>query len=139
MALADPVGSILPHYVETGELIEAGSWTVEGIGEDFIPANAEMEFVSKAYSISDRESVETARALLRAEGILGGSSTGTLLAAALRFCREQTEPLRVCTLVCDRGDKSLSMVFIDFWAAALGAGAPREIKGDVSDLIAKSN
>jgi cystathionine beta-synthase len=139
MVLADPVGSILRHYVETGELIEAGSWTVEGIGEDFIPDNATMEFVSKAYSISDRESVETARALLRAEGILGGSSTGTLLAAALKWCREQTEPKRVCTLVCDRGDKYLSKVFNDFWVAAQGLGAPREIKGDVSDLIAKSN
>jgi cystathionine beta-synthase len=139
MVLADPLGSILRHYVETGEIVEAGSWTVEGIGEDFIPANASMELVSKAYSISDRESVETARALLRAEGILGGSSTGTLLAAALKWCREQTEPKRVCTLVCDRGDKYLSKVFNDFWVAAQGLAAPREIKGDVSDLIAKSN
>ena len=77
---------------------EAGSWAVEGIGEDFIPAIADLSGVRAAYSITDEESFGTARELLRAEGILGGSSTGTLLAAALRYCREQTAPKRVVTL-----------------------------------------
>jgi cystathionine beta-synthase len=136
MVLADPVGSILCHYVETGELIEAGSWTVEGIGEDFIPTNAEMDLVRKAYSISDRESVETARLLLKKEGILAGSSTGTLLAAALRFCREQTEPKRVVTFACDNGAKYLSKVFNDAWLAEQGLGA-RRMRGDLSDLVTR--
>ena len=134
MILADPVGSILAHYVETGELIEAGSWTVEGIGEDFIPVNADMSLVSQAYSISDRESTEVARELLRKEGILGGSSTGTLLAAALRYCREQTTPQRVVTLVCDTGSKYLTKVFNDFWVAAQGF-TERSLHGTLSDLI----
>src|SRR5476651_2128174 len=120
MVLADPVGSILKDYVETGRLGEAGSWMVEGIGEDFIPINAQMDLVGKAYAISDRESIETARALLRAEGILAGSSYGTLLTAALRYCREQTEPKRVVTLVCDTGSKYLTKAFNDFWVAAQG-------------------
>jgi len=136
MVLADPVGSILTRYVETGELGEAGSWTVEGIGEDFIPVNAQMDLVSKAYSIDDRESVETARALLKAEGILAGSSSGTLLAAALRYCREQTTPKRVVTLVCDTGSKYLNKIFNDFWVAAQGFDR-RELHGDLRDLIAK--
>ena len=62
-----------------------------------------------------RESFDTARELLRKEGILAGSSTGTLLAAALRYCREQTEPKRVVTFVCDSGNKYLSKMFNDFW------------------------
>src|SRR4051812_6597768 len=115
MVLADPVGSILCDYVATGTYGEAGSWIVEGIGEDFIPVNAEMDFVKHAYSISDRESVDTARLLLKKEGILGGSSSGTLLAAALRYCREQTEPKRVVTLVCDTGAKYLTKMFNDMW------------------------
>ena len=136
IVLADPVGSILCPYVETGELVEAGSWTVEGIGEDFIPDNAQMDLVAKAYSISDRESTETSRELLVREGVLAGSSSGTLLAAALRYCREQTEPKRVVTLVCDTGSKYLTKAFNDFWVAAQGF-TQRELKGEVSDLITK--
>jgi cystathionine beta-synthase len=136
MVLADPEGSILYDYVKTGQLVKAGSWAIEGIGEDFIPKNAEMRFVREAYCIPDRESIETARLLLSREGILAGSSTGTLLAGALRWCRAQTEPKRVATLACDRGDKYLTKVYNDLWVAAQGY-VEREPQGDVSDLIAK--
>src|SRR6476661_3540263 len=98
MVLADPTGSILYEWVKTGKLVESGSWAVEGIGEDFIPDNADMSFVTEAFEIDDSDSFATARELLRKEGILGGSSTGTLLAGALRYCREQTRPKRVVTL-----------------------------------------
>lgn len=136
MVLADPAGSILADYVATGKIGEAGSWTVEGIGEDFIPVNAQMDLIRKAYSITDKESVETCRLLLKREGVLAGSSSGTLLAAALRYCREQTTPKRVVTLACDTGGKYLTKVFNDFWVAAQGFDE-REMHGDLRDLIAK--
>lgn len=136
MVLADPVGSVLAPFVRTGRMIEAGSWTVEGIGEDFIPPNADMSLVSNAYSISDKESVEAARALLSKEGILAGSSSGTLLAAALRYCREQTKPKRVVTLVPDSGNKYLSKIYNDYWVIEQGL-ADRKLHGDLSDLIAR--
>ena len=136
MILADPKGSILYDYVNTGTYGEAGSWIVEGIGEDFIPDNAQMDLVAKAYEITDRESVETARELLEKEGILAGSSSGTLLAAALKYCREQSEPKRVVTLVCDTGGKYLTKMFNDMWVAAHGfEDRPRH--GDLRDLIAR--
>jgi cystathionine beta-synthase len=90
MILADPTGSILYEWVKTGKLHKAGSWAVEGIGEDFVPDIADMSFVTDAFEIDDAESFAVARELLRKEGILGGSSTGTLLAGALRYCRQQT-------------------------------------------------
>ena len=68
----------------------------------------------------DKESVETARLLLKSEGVLAGSSSGTLLAAALRYCREQTEPKTVVTFACDNGAKYLSKVFNDSWLAEQG-------------------
>ncbi len=138
MVLADPVGSVLAAYIKTGKLEEAGSWTVEGIGEDFIPPNADLSLVKKAYSIPDKQSMLAARDLLAKEGILAGSSSGTLLAAALRYCREQTVPKRVVTLVCDSGNKYLSKVFDDFWLAEQGL-AEREQHGDLSDLVARSH
>ena len=115
MVLADPAGSILADYVHTGKIGTAGSWLVEGIGEDFVPPLCDLSRVRAAYTISDEESLLTVRALLRDEGILAGSSSGTLVAAALRYCREQTSPKQVVTFVCDSGNKYLSKVFNDFW------------------------
>lgn len=134
MILADPAGSILYEFVKTGKLVEAGSWAVEGIGEDFIPDIADMSYVTDAFEIEDAESFSTARELLRLEGILGGSSTGTLLAAALRYCRQQTKRKRVVTFVADSGNKYLSKMFNDFWMADQGF-VRRPTQGDLSDLI----
>ena len=136
MVLADPAGSVLAPLLKTGKLGTAGSWIVEGIGEDFVPANADLSFVKVAYSISDRESVEAARELLAREGILAGSSSGTLLAAALRYCREQKSAKRVVTLVCDSGNKYLSKVYNDFWVVEQGL-SDKPLKGDLSDLISR--
>ncbi len=136
MILADPKGSILAPLIRTGKMVKAGAWTVEGIGEDFVPPNADLSLVSSAYSISDRESIATARALLSKEGVLAGSSSGTLLAAALRYCRAQTEAKRVVTLVCDSGNKYLSKVYNDYWVIEQGL-SKRPLKGDLSDLISR--
>ena len=134
MILADPAGSILYEYVKTGKLREAGSWAVEGIGEDFIPEIADMSLVTDAFEIDDQESFATVRELLRREGIFGGSSTGTLLAGALRYCREQTKPKRVVSFVVDTGNKYLSKMYDDFWMAEQGF-LLRPPHGDLSDLI----
>jgi cystathionine beta-synthase len=74
--------------------------------------------------------------LLVKEGILAGSSSGTLLAAALRFCRAQTEPKRVVTLVPDSGAKYLSKVFNDAWLLEQGF-VRRDATGDVRDLVTR--
>ncbi len=135
--LADPVGSILADYINTGELHEKrAGWLVEGIGEDFIPSIADFSKVTKAYSISDDESFRMARELLQREGLLAGSSSGTLLAAALRYCREQTRPKRVVALACDTGNKYLSKLFNDFWMEDQGF-IQREQFGDLRDLVGR--
>ncbi|BDG10681.1 pyridoxal-phosphate dependent enzyme [Anaeromyxobacter paludicola] len=136
MVLADPEGSVLKGVVETGRIGRAGTWLVEGIGEDFVPPNCDLSRVKRAYAIPDRESFETARDLLRTCGVLAGSSTGTLLAAALRYCREQTSPRRVCTLVCDSGNKYLSKMFNDFWMQDQGL-TERAPTGDLRDLVSR--
>jgi cystathionine beta-synthase len=115
MVLADPKGSILAPYINEGVMIEAGSWLVEGIGEDFIPDNCELKYVGHAYTITDTESIATAREVLKREGVICGSSSGTLIAAALRYCRAQTTPKRVVTFVCDSGNKYLSKIFNEHW------------------------
>ncbi|MCP4044662.1 MAG: PLP-dependent cysteine synthase family protein, partial [Gammaproteobacteria bacterium] len=83
LVLADPEGSILAEYINDGVLSDkSSSWLVEGIGEDFLPTISDFTRVSKAFAISDCESMLMGRELLSKEGILAGSSTGTLVAAA---------------------------------------------------------
>jgi cystathionine beta-synthase len=134
--LADPVGSILAEYIRTGHIGQAKSWAVEGIGEDFVPTIADLTGVRSAYSIPDQVSFDTARELLRREGLMGGSSTGTLLAAALKYCQAQTAPKRVVSFVCDTGTRYLSKVYNDQWLIDQGWLQRRRF-GDLRDLISR--
>jgi cystathionine beta-synthase len=137
MVLADPEGSILAPYIQTGKFPPVvGSWVVEGIGEDFVPPVCDLSRVRKAYAIPDKEALLACRELLLKEGVMGGTSTGTLLAAALRYCRSQTTPKRVVSLVCDSGNKYLSKVYNDFWMLDQGF-LERKRVGDLRDLISR--
>lgn len=137
LVLADPLGSVLSDVVRTGSIQKpAGSWLVEGIGEDFVPANCDLGRVRQAYEISDADSFHAARELLKREGVLGGSSTGTLLAASLRYCREQTAPKRVVSFVCDSGNKYLTKMYNDHWMFEQGL-LTRPRAGNLVDLIVR--
>jgi len=136
LVLADPKGSILADYVATGKIGTAGSWLVEGVGEDFVPSICDLSRVRRAYTVSDEESFLAARTLLKKEGIFAGSSSGTLLSAALRYCREQTTPKRVVSLICDSGGKYLSKMFNDYWMRDQGF-LPGTNYGDLRDLISR--
>ncbi len=136
MVLADPKGSVLTEMVKSGNMTEAGSWMVEGIGEDFVPPNCDLSLVSEAYTVTDAESFATARDVLKKEGILAGSSSGTLITAALKYCREQKTPKRVVSFVCDSGNKYLSKMFNDYWMLDQGF-IEREKRGDLGDLVSR--
>jgi len=136
MVLADPKGSILTPYIQHGVMQKAGSWIVEGIGEDFIPKNCDLSLIKQAYTITDEESIATARELLAKEGILCGPSSGTLIAAALRYARAQKSPKRIVTFVCDSGNKYLSKLFNPYWLQDNGFTQQVETQ-DLRDLIAR--
>jgi cystathionine beta-synthase len=136
IVLADPEGSVLADQVNKGSFGEAGSWLVEGIGEDFIPSICDLSMCRRAYSIPDGESFAVAREILRREGLLVGSSTGTLVAAALRYCREQKGGKCVVTFACDTGNKYLSKLFNDFWMEDQGF-IQRTRHGDLRDLVGR--
>lgn len=134
--LADPKGSVLADYIKTGKLGKAERWLVEGIGEDFIPSIADLSAVKTAYTIPDAEAFAVAREVLQKEGLLLGSSSGTLIAAALRYCREQTTPKIVVTLGCDTGAKYLSKLYNDFWMMERGFTSTPQ-SGTLADLITR--
>jgi cystathionine beta-synthase len=105
---ADPEGSILsgdaPH-----------SYKVEGIGEDFIPKTFNRQVVDEMVRVSDKDSFNTARRLAREEGILAGGSSGTALAAALKYAQRLTQPREIVVLLPDTGRNYISKIFSDEW------------------------
>jgi cystathionine beta-synthase len=132
---ADPEGSIIYDAVKKGTFsYEGGSWFVEGIGEDFIPDVLDLSYIDDAVTIPDSKAFETLDLLLKKEGILAGSSAGTLVAGAIEWCKSQTEPKRVVSLICDTGNKYLSKAFDDAWLSNNGLNV-RNLRNDLSDIV----
>jgi cystathionine beta-synthase len=140
LVLADPRGSVLAGYVATGSVGIAGSWLVEGIGEDFVPPICDLSRVKTAYTIDDAESFATVRTLLARAGILAGTSSGTLIAAAVRYCRDRARlpagPGKVVSIVVDSGATYLSKAYRDEWLAEQGL-VQRPGFGDLRDVVAR--
>jgi cystathionine beta-synthase len=125
---ADPEGSVLsgdaPH-----------PWKVEGIGEDFVPKTLNSQMVDEWVRVSDAESFYTARALARREGLLVGGSSGTAVAAALRYARRLTGDQLVVALCADTGRNYMSKFFDDGWMAANKLLANVEVPHSIQDLL----
>ena len=112
IVVADPVGSVIADAVNTGNYkYEGGSWLVEGIGEDYIPDNLNLDIIDEGIYVSDKDAFEMLNKLLQEEGILAGTSCGTLVHAAVEWCKLQKTPKKVVTLICDTGNKYLSKAF----------------------------
>ena len=132
---ADPENSIVADAVIKGSYsYEGGRWLVEGVGEDFIPDNLDLSLIDDAETVTDKEAFEVLQVLLQEEGILGGSSTGTLVAGAIKWCQKQTEPKKVVTFICDTGNKYLSKAFNKSWLHDNNL-LNKEKEGNLSDLI----
>jgi cystathionine beta-synthase len=125
---ADPEGSVLSGGAPK-------PWKVEGIGEDFVPRTFNSQLVDDWIRVTDTESFQMARALSRREGILSGGSSGTNLAAALRYARRLTPDDFVVTIVCDTGRNYLSKFFDDEWLAANKLTTDERPAHSVGELI----
>jgi len=112
---ADPYGSIYKTYKDTGKIQETTPYLVEGIGQEVLPPNAQLQYVDEVINITDRESFEYSRQLGRMEGIFCGGSSGTNLAAALRVARDLDEDAVVVFIICDTGEHYLTKHHSDEW------------------------
>lgn len=107
---------------------------MEGIGEDFVPDNLDLSLIDDAVTVSDKEAFDILQVLLKEEGILGGSSSGTLVAGAVKWCKKQTKPKNVVTFICDTGNKYLSKAFNKSWLYDNNL-LEVEKNGDLRDLV----
>src|SRR5205807_6200562 len=125
---ADPEGSVLsgdaPH-----------PWKVEGIGEDFVPKTLNSQMVDDWVRVSDAESFYTARALARREGLLVGGSSGTAVAAALRYARRLGGDQLVVALCADTGRNYMSKFFDEQWMAANKFLSNVEVPHSIQDML----
>jgi cystathionine beta-synthase len=125
---ADPEGSVL-----SGDTPRP--WKVEGIGEDFVPKTLNGHVIDEWIRIGDAESFHTARELARREGILVGGSSGTAVAAALRYARRLGPEDLVVALCPDTGRNYLSRFFDDRWLAENQLGWDLPPPHTVGDLL----
>jgi cystathionine beta-synthase len=134
----DALGSIVYDKFKTGKDVPALSYKIEGIGEDFIPANYDFSVISDMVQVEDKESFLMTRELLTREGIYAGVSSGAAIVGANRWIAEQGERLKgknVLVILPDSGNRYLSKVFDDAWMREAGFLEESSL-GTTGDLIA---
>jgi cysteine synthase A/O-acetylserine dependent cystathionine beta-synthase len=103
--LADPEGSTMVGG-------EHGSYKIEGIGNDFLPKTMDISLVDKVIKVNDEEAFEKVRLLAKKEGLIVGSSSGAILAAALKLSKE-IDGGNIVVIFPDSGDRYLSTTLFD--------------------------
>lgn len=80
----DPVGSIIGSKGSTYK-----PFKVEGIGRDVVPPNCDLSVIDDWVKFTDKDAFDTARKIMRLEGIMCGGSAGGVLYSALRYAKEK--------------------------------------------------
>lgn len=112
---ADPVGSAIKTFKDTGRLVEALPYLIEGVGQERIPKNLDINLIDEIMNINDKEAFTVARQLAREEGIFCGGSSGMNVAAALRVAKLLPASSCVVAIVCDTGERYLTKHHNDEW------------------------
>ena len=111
----DCQGSIIAHYAKTGEIIEAKSYVLEGVGEDFIPENYDFNVIDDWQVVGDKESFVMTRRLLREEGIYAGGSAGAAVCGAINYAKQVQKAERILVFLHDSGNRYTSKIYNDKW------------------------
>lgn len=126
---ADPVGSILSDLYYHGKVIEpAGSWKVEGVGEDMLPDNCHLKLFDGFEKINDQDSFDMTRRLVHEEGLCVGPSSGLILVAAIRAAKKIAKPSKIVVLMPDSGKAYLSKAFNEKWLFENGLLTAEKLK-----------
>ena len=125
---ADPEGSVLSGGPPC-------AWAVEGIGEDYVPKTFNAHMVDEWVRVSDTESFHMARKMARHEGLLVGGSSGTAVAAGLRFAHRLGADDLMVVMCPDTGRNYLSKVYSDKWMIEKGFMKVESQSHTISELL----
>lgn len=132
----DPVGSIYYDYFRTGEMTEAFSYVLEGIGEDFMPSTIDFGPIDDVVRVHDKECFQMTRRLAREEGLFVGGSCGAAVAGAVKWlAHHDTADLNVVVLLPDSGSRYLSKIYNDAWMEENGYLEPTARLGTVREVL----
>lgn len=86
-----------------------GPHKIQGIGAGFVPAVLNQKILDRVISVTDDEAYRTSKLLAKQEGLLAGISSGANVFAAQQVARELGPGKRVVTMLCDTGERYVSM------------------------------
>lgn len=132
----DCEGSIVAHFAKTGEMGQAYSYVLEGVGEDFIPENYDFDVIDDWEIIGDKESFLMTRRLLKEEGIYAGGSAGAAICGALKYAEKLDKPERILVLLHDSGNRYASKIYNDDWMSDNGY-LDSSFDVQIKDVLAK--
>jgi cystathionine beta-synthase len=118
----DPIGSLLTHYFETGEvdMSYVKPYIAEGFGEDFVPANYDMSVIDHFEQVADKEGALMTRRLAKEEGLFCGYSAGSCLQGLMQLAAPLTASDIVVCIFHDHGSRYVGKVYNDDWMASKG-------------------
>ena len=105
IVLADPRGSVLAHWVETGEIGPDDAYRIEGIGGSRPPELLDRTVIDEAITVSDEDAFLMTRRLIREEGLFVGASSGAAVVAALRVAASGELQGPVVAILADSWDR----------------------------------
>ena len=118
----DTYGSVFKKLKETGifDKNEIYPYITEGIGEDFVPQNVDMDLIDLFEKVTDRDAAIYTRKIVKDEGIFVGNSAGAAMAGLIQL-KDKLKPTDVVVVIFhDHGTRYLGKMFNDDWMRERG-------------------
>ncbi|MEO6316340.1 MAG: pyridoxal-phosphate dependent enzyme [Chitinophagaceae bacterium] len=135
----DSYGSLLKKYFETGEedQKEVYPYISEGFGEDFVPANYDMQYIDAFTKVTDKDGAVMARRIAKEEGLFCGYSAGSCLQGLFQLKDELKKEDIVVLIFHDHGSRYVAKIYNDQWMMERGFLDVKTFKDIVNGRAAK--
>jgi len=118
----DSYGSLLKKYFETGQedQKEVYPYISEGFGEDFVPANYDMQYIDEFTKVTDKDGAVMARRIAKEEGLFCGYSAGSCLQGLFQLKSQLKKEDLVVVIFHDHGSRYVAKIYNDQWMMERG-------------------